>query len=321
MTTPVYKSERAHGYEPETQNPNLLEMQGPIYDFNTRHHYLEPVKQAQDTSTLKGPIYKCDRNHHFDKIEKNMESLKNLKGPVYDVESKNLFKEIEQHISDLKELSGPVYKIEHDSNYIQLTKKVQDLKEMHGPIYEVPDGKHQYSEVMSYMHNLKKASRTVHNTKYKHSYDPKDYKKTVEVTSLAGPIYSVDTRHTFGHDFKADLDEKTLSGPVYMDGRHSYGQAPPRASPPKAMHGPILKDSRHSYGKDFSRPAPEKVSAFPIMNTEHKHQFKHQLDKPHMRDLKQGSAPVYEVTKSHHYREGKTQKSDLKEMHGPIYTK
>ena len=48
-------------------------------------------------------------------------------------------------------------------------------------------------------------------------------------------------------------------------------------------------------------------------------QFKHQLDKPHMRDVKQGSAPVYEVTKSHHYREGNTHKSDLKEMHGPIY--
>ena len=38
-----------------------------------------------------------------------------------------------------------------------------------------------------------------------------------------------------------------------------------------------------------------------------------------MRDVKQGSAPVYEVTKSHHYREGNTHKSDLKEMHGPIY--
>ena len=155
---------------------------------------------------------------------------------------------------------------------MQLTKKVQELKQLQGPIYGVPEGKHQYSEVMSYMHNLKKASRTVHNTKYTHSYDPKDYKKNPEVTSLAGPIYGVDNRHTFGHDFKADLDEKTLSGPVYMDGRHSYGQAPPRASPPKAMHGPILKDSRHSYGKDFSRPAPEKQSAFPIMNVEHKHQ-------------------------------------------------
>merc|ERR1712083_469900 len=105
------------------------------------------------------------------------------------------------------------------------------------------------------------------------------------------------------------MGEKKLAGPVYMDGRHSYGQAPPRATPPKKMEGPVYMDGRHSYGKDFSRPTPEKVSAGPIMNTAHKHQFKHQLDQPHMRDLaKKGTAPVYEVTKS-----------DLGGLKGPIY--
>ena len=39
-----------------------------------------------------------------------------------------------------------------------------------------------------------------------------------------------------------------------------------------------------------------------------------------MRDLaKKGSAPVYEVTQSHHYRESKTHKSDLGGLTGPIY--
>ena len=223
---------------------------------------------------FKGPIYMTDDyKHHFAAIQEHVNTLKTLKAPIYDVESKNCFKDIEKCVSDLRELSGPVYKIEHDSNYIQLTKKVQELKELKGPIYEVPEGKHQYSETMSYMHNLKKATRTVHNTKYKHSYDPKDFKRTPEVTSLCGPVYGVSNTHTYGHDYKAELDEKTLSGPVYMDGRHSYGHTATKPAPPKPVHSNRLdqKDSRHSYGKDFSRPTPEKPSAGPVMNADHKH--------------------------------------------------
>ena len=91
--------------------------------------------------------------------------------------------------------------------------------------------------------------------------------------SLCGPVYGVDNRHTYGHDYKADLEEKPLSGPVYMDGRHSYGQTPKRPPPQKNIHENRMdmKDSRHSYGKDFSRPTPEKPSAGPIMPCSHKH--------------------------------------------------
>ena len=39
-----------------------------------------------------------------------------------------------------------------------------------------------------------------------------------------------------------------------------------------------------------------------------------------MRDLAGKSAPVYEVTQSHHYRESKTHKSDLSTLVGPIYS-
>jgi hypothetical protein len=175
---------------------------------------------------------------------------------------------------------------------------------------------------MSYMHNLKKATRTVHNTKYKHSYDPKDFRRTPEVTSLIGPVYGVSNAHTYGHDYKAELDEKNLSGPVYMDGRHSYGHTATKPAPPKPAHSNRLdqKDSRHSYGKDFSRPTPDKPSAGPVMNADHKHSFKHQMDLPHMRDVKKGGGPVYETTQSHHYSESKTHKSDNRSLQGPIYT-
>ena len=43
------------------------------------------------------------------------------------------------------------------------------------------------------------------------------------------------------------------------------------------------------------------------------------MDLPHMRDVKSKEAPVYEVTKSHHYSESKTHKSDLGNLVGPIY--
>jgi hypothetical protein len=51
-----------------------------------------------------------------------------------------------------------------------------------------------------------------------------------------------------------------------------------------------------------------------------KKQFKHQLDKPHQRDLARKATPTYEVTESHHYREGTTHKSDLSGMVGPVYS-
>lgn len=38
-----------------------------------------------------------------------------------------------------------------------------------------------------------------------------------------------------------------------------------------------------------------------------------------MRDLGQKQAPVYEVSKSHHYQESQTHRSDLKSLQGPIY--
>jgi len=50
-----------------------------------------------------------------------------------------------------------------------------------------------------------------------------------------------------------------------------------------------------------------------------RHHFKHPIDKPHARDLGRNKTPTFEVTQSHHYRESNTHKSDLKEMHGPIY--
>merc|ERR1711973_447579 len=60
----------------------------------------------------------------------------------------------------------------------------------------------------------------------------------------------------------------------------------------------------------------------PILNTEHRHNFKHQLDMPHKRDLsKERYTPTYEVDKSHHYRQSRTHKADLSEMQGPIYSK
>jgi len=86
------------------------------------------------------------------------------------------------------------------------------------------------------------------------------------------------------------------------------------------MVGPVYKGGSHSYGKDFSRPTPEKQSAGPVMNVAHQHQFKHQLERPHMRDAAKKAAPVYEVTESHHYRESKTHKADLGGLVGPIYS-
>merc|ERR1711874_327717 len=50
-----------------------------------------------------------------------------------------------------------------------------------------------------------------------------------------------------------------------------------------------------------------------------RHHFKHPIDMPHARDLGRNKTPTFEVTASHHYRESNTHKSDLSEMHGPIY--
>ena len=60
------------------------------------------------------------------------------------------------------------------------------------------DKAHQYSEVLAFMHDLKTASRPKHNQNYKHSYDPKEYGLGVEVTSLIGPVYGIDNRHSYG---------------------------------------------------------------------------------------------------------------------------
>ena len=123
------------------------------------------------------------------------------------------------------------------------------------------------------MADLKSKSRPAHNVDYKHSYDPKDFGQVpVEVTSLCGPIYSVDTRHSYGHDYKAPDDEKKLHHPVYMDGRHSYGHDYKAKSEEKRLHGPVYQDSRHSYGHEPRKPEPAKQSAFPVMNAPHSHQ-------------------------------------------------
>ena len=79
-------------------------------------------------------------------------------------------------------------------------------------------------------------------------------------------------------------------------------------------------DAKHSYQKDYAVQTHSMETAGPIMNTEHRHNFKHQLDMPHKRDLvKEGHKPTYEVDKSHHYHQSKTHRSDLSEMVGPIY--
>ena len=114
------------------------------------------------------------------------------------------------------------------------------MKVLKGPVYEV-EKDHQYSELLGYMHNLKRASRPKWNTQYKHSYDPKDYKSTPEISSLVGPVYGCDNRHSYGHDYNAGSEEKSLKGPVYMDGRHSYGQEPPKPKPQANMVGPVYK--------------------------------------------------------------------------------
>merc|ERR1712126_255472 len=50
-----------------------------------------------------------------------------------------------------------------------------------------------------------------------------------------------------------------------------------------------------------------------------RHHFKHPIRKPHARELGRNKTPTFEVTESHRYRESNTHKSDLSEMHGPIY--
>merc|ERR1712203_580605 len=59
----------------------------------------------------------------------------------------------------------------------------------------------------------------------------------------------------------------------------------------------------------------------PIVDVGQRHHFKHPIDKPHARDLGRNKTPTFEVTQSHHYRESNTHRSDLSEMHGPIYGK
>merc|ERR1711962_1196863 len=53
---------------------------------------------------------------------------------------------------------------------------------------------------------------------------------------------------------------------------------------------------------------------------ERAHNYKAPLNKPHQRDLASKSyTPSYEVSKSHHYKESTTHRSDMSQMVGPIY--
>jgi len=118
-------------------------------------------------------------------------------------------------------------------------------------------------------------------------------------------------------------DLKSEVGPVYnVDNKHSYGCDFSKEQFPKETHGPVYQtDHKHGYQKDFSvkhrDPSP---TAYPVMNADRKHNYKAPLNKPHQRDLRSRSyTPSYEMHKSHHYVQGATHKSDLSEMHGPIY--
>merc|ERR1712223_156816 len=112
-----------------------------------------------------------------------------------------------------------------------------------------------------------------------------------------GPIYNkIDTKHSYGADYSVELKKEALSGPIYrVDTKHKYGKAQAGIS------------------------ADMKVKKAPIVDVGQRHHFKHPIDKPHARDLGRNKTPTFEVTQSHHYRESNTHKSDLAEMHGPIY--
>lgn len=146
------------------------------------------------------------------------------------------------------------------------------------------------------MGNLKEMNGPVYDTEYKHIYQP-NAPISNELTSQVGPVYKTEWKHNYGHDFNASIEQKE-------------------------MHGPVMKvDHKHHYGADFSvkhRP-PSPING-PIMPVERSHKYKAPLSKPHQRDLRARSyTPTYEVSKSHHYRESTTHKSDLTQMVGPIY--
>merc|ERR1711972_108418 len=111
-----------------------------------------------------------------------------------------------------------------------------------------------------------------------------------------GPVYSVDSKHSYGHDFASNNLQKESHGPVFEVER------------------------QHKYGVDFSvRHRPSSPINGPIMPVDRSHNYKAPLTKPHQRDLRARSyTPTYEVNKSHHYRESTTHKSDLTQMVGPI---
>ena len=62
--------------------------------------------------------------------------------------------------------------------------------------------------------------------------------------------------------------------------------------------------NRHSYGKDFSVRHTDPETGGQIYKTEHRHQFKHPIDMPHQRDLKDKRLN-YEVDLSHQYEVSK----------------
>ena len=55
-----------------------------------------------------------------------------------------------------------------------------------------------------------------------------------------------------------------------------------------------------------------------IKQTEHRHQFKHPIDMPHQRDLRDRRVN-FEVDLSHQYQISETHQKDLKTMVGPVY--
>merc|ERR1719259_374552 len=140
---------------------------------------------------------------------------------------------------------------------------------------------------------------------------------------MHGPIYKVDDKHSYGADYAKDIKKTEMHGPIYKDAnyKHSYGADYSIETKKQEMHGPIYRAERkHKYGKEHTAISKGiEVKKEKVHDVGMRHHFKHPIDKPHARDLGRNKTPTFEVTESHHYRESNTHKSDLSEMHGPIY--
>jgi len=137
---------------------------------------------------------------------------------------------------------------------------------------------------------------------------------------LAGPVYSVETKHAFAeiNNFMADL--KNLNYPVlHIDNHHSFQGIMKSIEYLHKLHGPHydIPERQHHFTEIWKHVNDLKQMSGPVYDVNFKHEYKGPDAKP--ANLKYEVGPVYNVNTKHNFKHGFVKEMDKKTIKGPVY--